>query len=440
MSSDVAASEGWSENALTDVADVTMGQSPPGSTYNTEGAGLPFFQGKAEFGQDHPTAVKWCTAPTRIAEPGDILMSVRAPVGPTNIADQRCAIGRGLAIIRPKAGVPVSLVRYAIKLQEDEIASWGTGTTFTAINKGHFKNIKVWLPPNDSRESLASLLDEIVTLRRSSIQRLKVARHALERFRQAVLAAACSGRLTADWRTRHPDAMATTPVTTSKKRRIAEAPPLDLDLPELPETYIISSIGAAAEVLEYGTSKKAGSDERGIAVLRMSNIQDASLVLDDLKYCAPDREVERLMLHDGDLLFNRTNSPELVGKAAVFHEPTPMTFASYLIRVRFASDVADPDFVNYWVNSAWGRTWARHVKTDGVSQSNINGTKLGAMPLPLPPIDEQRAIVQCASQMLASANAVLGRLDATSRSVDRSSQAVLARAFRGELLLQKGPS
>jgi type I restriction enzyme S subunit len=146
-----------------------------------------------------------------------------------------------------------------------------------------------------------------------------------------------------------------------------------------------------------------------------------------------NREIQQLILKDGDLLFNRTNSPELVGKSAVFHERTPMTFASYLIRVRFASDVADPDFVNYWINSAWGKSWARQVKTDGVSQSNINGTKLGVMPLPLPPIEEQREIVQRASRALKLADEMLARIARASRSVEHSGQATLAKAFRGEL-------
>jgi type I restriction enzyme S subunit len=208
---------------------------------------------------------------------------------------------------------------------------------------------------------------------------------------------------------------------------------LDLELPDLLEIYLLSTVGVAAVILEYGTSKKADNDAAGVPVLRMGNIQDGRLEVDDLKYCVCDREIERLILQEGDLLFNRTNSPELVGKAAVFHEPKTMTFASYLIRVRFADEVADPDFVNYWLNSAWGRAWARHVKTDGVSQSNINGTKLSAMPLPLPPIEEQHEIVRRASFMLASADGILDRLDRTSRVVDRSSQAVLAKAFRGGL-------
>lgn len=208
----------------------------------------------------------------------------------------------------------------------------------------------------------------------------------------------------------------------------------DLSLPELPSGYLVGTIAEAARLIEYGTSQRCDGDERLTPVLRMGNIQNGQLDLSDLKYCKADDEIDRLILEDGDLLFNRTNSPELVGKSAVFHDSARMTFASYLIRARFDEQVALPDFVNYWINSAWGRLWAHHVKTDGVSQSNINGTKFGSMPLPLPPIEEQREIVRRASQMLTLADSVLARLEAASSDVERSSQAVLAKALRGELL------
>ena len=89
----------WKEYKLGEVCEITMGQSPPSSTYNTSGIGLPFFQGKAEFTELHPVVVKWCDNPNKIANEGDILLSVRAPVGDTNIADRKCAIGRGLAAL-----------------------------------------------------------------------------------------------------------------------------------------------------------------------------------------------------------------------------------------------------------------------------------------------------------------------------------------------------
>ncbi len=154
--------EGWALALLPQVAEITMGQSPPGSSYNEAGEGLPFFQGKAEFGKDHPTVRKWCTQPSRIAEPGDILMSVRAPVGPTNVADQKCAFGRGLAGIRPRPGVNADLLRYALALQERHLASLGAGTTFTAINKTELHEIEIPIPPPAEQARLAAALREML--------------------------------------------------------------------------------------------------------------------------------------------------------------------------------------------------------------------------------------------------------------------------------------
>src|SRR3972149_146891 len=88
---------------LASIADLIMGQSPPSSSYNESGEGLPFFQGKTDFGFRHPEVRLFCNAPLKIARPNDILMSVRAPVGPTNVANRECCIGRGLAAIRPRA-------------------------------------------------------------------------------------------------------------------------------------------------------------------------------------------------------------------------------------------------------------------------------------------------------------------------------------------------
>ena len=109
------------EVKLTHVADVVMGQSPPGSTYNEAGEGLPFFQGVADFNYRHPSVKVFCTAPSRIAHSGDILLSVRAPIGRVNVADRECAIGRGLSIIRPKDPRESRFLEFLLRHLE---ASW----------------------------------------------------------------------------------------------------------------------------------------------------------------------------------------------------------------------------------------------------------------------------------------------------------------------------
>ena len=106
---------GWKRCMIADIANVEMGQSPPSVTYNKEGAGLPFFQGKADFGVLYATPRVWCSAPKKIAGSDDILLSVRAPVGPTNLAPAQCCIGRGLASIRPESGISLRFLLYRVQ-------------------------------------------------------------------------------------------------------------------------------------------------------------------------------------------------------------------------------------------------------------------------------------------------------------------------------------
>jgi len=313
-------------------------------------------------------------------------------------------------------------------------------TAIPGLNRDQLYDLQVPTPSRDVQEHIADQLDKTLDSGGSAHLHLAAAGLAIERFRQAILAAACSGRLTADWREQNSEPSSVVPalseLRSKKKERKQREQAVSLDLPELPETYVLASLEECAVLLEYGTSKKCVTDSAiGVPVLRMGNIQDGQLDFSDLKYCSVDGEIERLMLEPGDLLFNRTNSPELVGKSAVYQSGMPASFASYLIRVRFDNRVALPDFVNYWLNSAWGRAWAQLAKTDGVSQSNINGSKLALMTVPLPPIDEQAVIVERASQVLMAADAIHARIETASSAVDKSSRAVLAKAFRGQLAL-----
>ena len=105
----------WTHKKLSQVATILMGQSPPGSTYNETGQGLPFFQGVKDFGARYPSERVYCTAPTRIAEEGDILFSVRAPIGSINRANQKCAIGRGLSAIRASTPSDTAFLEFLLR-------------------------------------------------------------------------------------------------------------------------------------------------------------------------------------------------------------------------------------------------------------------------------------------------------------------------------------
>lgn len=156
MQTQIRLPEGWEVRKLGDTAKIIMGQSPPSKTYNSEGKGLPFFQGKAEFGDMHPTPKKWCSEPKKVANKNDILISVRAPVGPVNLSDSKCCIGRGLCAIRTKLDkLNYNYLYNFLKSQEDILSKRGQGSTFTAIRKKDVFEIKIPIPfPNDPQKSL----------------------------------------------------------------------------------------------------------------------------------------------------------------------------------------------------------------------------------------------------------------------------------------------
>ena len=141
--------EGWEVKNLRESFNLTMGQSPPGSTYNEHGEGLPFFQGRSDFGFRYPENRKFCTAPTRIAQPGDSLVSVRAPVGDINMAWEKVCIGRGVAALRHKSGT-MSFSYYSAWTIQAALREYEqTGTVFGAINKSQFEALRV-IEPNAS--------------------------------------------------------------------------------------------------------------------------------------------------------------------------------------------------------------------------------------------------------------------------------------------------
>jgi type I restriction enzyme S subunit len=138
---------GWEVTSALEEFDVNLGQSPPGSTYNEEGEGLPFYQGSKDFAFRYPEYRVYCTEPKRLAQPNDTLISVRAPVGDVNMAFEKCCIGRGLWAVRHKSGSR-SYTYYAMKKMKEYFDRFNAeGTVFGSLSKRKFKRIPVLSPP-----------------------------------------------------------------------------------------------------------------------------------------------------------------------------------------------------------------------------------------------------------------------------------------------------
>lgn len=204
---------------------------------------------------------------------------------------------------------------------------------------------------------------------------------------------------------------------------------------ELPTGWASIAVDELAELVEYGTSEKTNEDAGGVPVIRMGNIVAGALVLDSLKYLPTDHhEFPRLLLKRGDLLFNRTNSPELVGKSAVFQgTPEKCSFASYLIRLRLRRACL-PDYLSHFINSPFGRLWVNSVVTQQVGQANVNGSKLRALEVPVAPVAEQRRIVDAIEEHLSDTDAGAAALERALTNLKRYRAAVLKAACEGKLV------
>jgi type I restriction enzyme S subunit len=165
----------------------------------------------------------------------------------------------------------------------------------------------------------------------------------------------------------------------------------------------------------------------------MGNISDGQLQLEDLRYLPVNHdEFPKLLLSPGDVLFNRTNSPELVGKTAVYNgQPSPCSFASYLLRIKLVG--YESELLSGYINSSHGRSWVVSVVSQQVGQANVNSTKLKALRIPVPPINEQRRIVSKLESLRIRSRRAREALDAIPDLLEKFRQSVLAAAFRGDL-------
>ena len=342
-----------------------------------------------------------------------------------------------------------------------------TGTTRLKLNQSMMRKISVPLPPLPEQHRIVAKIKELFTKLDAGINELHKAQSQLKRYRQSVLKAAFEGKLTETWRVEHQDGVEPASVLLERilkeRRERWEAEQLERmqakgkmpkddrwkakykepitpdtsGLPELPKGWTWATVEQLLTKIQYGSSKKTSDDSNGVPVLRMGNIVDGKIVLDNLKYLPKEHdEFPELLLNKGDLLFNRTNSRELVGKTAVYTGiPNPCSFASYLIRVRFNPRI-DSMIVAYYINSVYGKDWILSVVSQQAGQANVNGTKLKLLAVPMPPGKEQQILVEKVEHLLSVADEVEKTVTAELKRAEQLRQSILKKAFSGELVPQ----
>ncbi|MDD3535063.1 MAG: restriction endonuclease subunit S [Candidatus Cloacimonetes bacterium] len=362
----------------------------------------------------------------RIVKKGDILQArmkdTNKPVFVDDDLDS-CLFSTGFMHFRPlDNSVNPRFVYYYLQsphflqLKDDG----ATGCTQISINDANLSSILFPLPPLGEQEQIVEKLDVILPKVRQLKVRLEKIPILLKRFRQSVLSAACSGVLLENYDTYNHDKWV-------EVIRMLENDAND-SIDGFPDHWIMVDLKRLSEGFQYGTSKK--SELEGLVpVIRMGNLQNGEIDWSNLKYSSDDSDIEKYALSDGDVLFNRTNSPDLVGKTSIFQGQTKAIFAGYIIKIKNRRELLLSEYLNYCLNSNYGRQWCKEVRIDGVGQSNINATMLSTFLIPLPPIEEQKEIVRQVQQLLKLADTIHTKYQTAIAHINKIEQSLLAKIF-----------
>jgi type I restriction enzyme S subunit len=359
----------WDVVRLDRVAKLIMGQSPPSSTYNKEGEGVPFLQGKMEFGDIYPNPVIYCSSPLRLAEQNDVLMSVRAPVGDVNLAPYKVCIGRGLAAIRfDQKPANHIFYFYVLQLLKKTIERLGKGSTFKALVKADLETLNVPLPPYKEQQRVAEILSAV----ERGVQKTNDIIATTERLKKGLMQQLLTNGI------RHEE------FVTSKELGL-----------QLPKDWDVARLGDVCEKTTVGIVIRPASYyvPDGVPALRSLNIKEDRIDLHDLVFISENDNNSKLAksrLREGDVVIVRTGYP---GTACVIPKELDGVNCIDLVIARPKRNRIESNFLSRVLNSPIGRKQCLAVQT-GLAQKHFNIGAVKKIWIPLPPLEEQQRITK----------------------------------------------
>lgn len=403
--------EHWQIKKLGEVCVIIMGQSPPSNTYNTKRNGLPFFQGKAEFTELYPVVEKWCNAPKKIALPNDILLSVRAPVGTTNITNQKCCIGRGLAAIRYEN---FKYLFYFLRSIEQQLDKKGTGTTFRAISGETIRTTEIPIPPLPEQQAIVSKIEELLSDLENGKQQLLLARQQLKIYRQSLLKWAFEGKL------------------TNK----------DVKDGELPRGWKWVKLGVVCNKIQDGShfSPQVQYDEPGAnryMYITAKNIRNDHMDFRKLSYVDKDFHESiygRCNPEFGDVLLTKdgVNTGEVT--LNTLHEPFSLLSSVCIFKTKKSE--LKSEFLKYYIQSPFGSKLISDSMT-GTAIKRIILRKIKDALVIIPPPLEQQLIVDELESKLTVCDKIEETISQSLLQAESLRQSILKKAFEGELIDSK---
>ena len=379
---------------LKDIAAIIAGQSPESKYYNTNGEGIPFFQGKADFGALYPNIRTYCSQPIRIAEKDDILLSVRAPVGPTNLSPGKVCIGRGLTAIRPGSSISLKYLLYFFKYYEAQLQKSGTGTTFKAITQNVIKNIEVPVPSLDEQERIVFKIEELFSKLDASVAELQTAKEKLKVYRQAVLFRAFQNL--------------TDTIIMDKVANMIDPQPSHRTPPEVINGVPYIGVGD----IDYSVSKVKFGEARKVSPEVLQDHQ------------------ARYTLHKGDFIMGKIGT---IGKPFLVPLPQDYTLSANVILIQPNCGKIVPEFL-YWQFSSPFVTQQLTEGAVATSQPAFGIKKARLLSIKMCNIEEQSKIVSEIEDSLSICDNIEQTIDTSLQQTDALRQSILKQAFEGRLV------
>jgi len=401
---------GWVEEKLGKVTLVSMGQSPASSSYNTHGVGLPFYQGKTDFGEFYPTVTKYCSEPIKIADKDDILISVRAPIGPTNLTKEKSSIGRGLASIKTFNGVPSKFILYQLRALENNLVKLGTGTTFQAVSKSILEHFIIKVAPLKEQERIVSRIEELFSELNHSEVVLKKAQMQLKVYKQVLLKSAFDGNLTKSWREIYKD-----------------------------ENYKwlkskIEDIGVVKGGKRLPKGGRYSNIKTKFPYLRVSDFTKYSVNQYDLKYIDIEtrKKIENYTISKDDVYISIAGTIGLTGIVPENLDNSNLTENAAKIVVN--SNVNNK-FLAYALNAPDLQSQIIE-KTKATSQPKLSLYSIRSLQTFIPALDEQYRIVQILDSRFTLIENLDISINAGIKKIEVFRQTILKKAFEGKLATQ----
>lgn len=416
---------GWMNTKLPNAMELILGQSPASEDCNSDGIGLPFYQGKTEFGKLYPTARKYCTKPKKIALNNDVLLSVRAPVGPTNLASEKCVIGRGLAALRGNKDINFKYLLSYFRHIEPWLSEQGTGTTFKAVSGVFLKELEFHIAPIAEQKRIVDKLDSLLAQVDTIQQRLNNLPDIIKRFRQSVLAAAVSGKLTEQWR-------GETDYQTTN---------IGFEIPVSWKLHQIQNIGEVKGGKRLPIGEELVTEDTSYRYVRAGQLKNGTIINGDTSRnrqmylkAHVQKQIKRYIVNQGDAYITIVGAS--IGDAGVV--PANYDGANLTENAAKICEFSRPmnsDFIGYWLRSQLIQQLIMLEIKSG-AQGKLALKRIKTLPIPNITIEEQTEIVRLVEQHFALADTLEKNLKNAKQRVDNLTQSILAKAFRGELVPQ----